>query len=343
MAPPVLEIPAPDSATGRATQAERASRADARSHPTTGHGMWMLDLGWSNPELQPTAGEHGPANVGIPGGCPVLQGTGHHSPHVQCPAHLPCACSHTQRTPTHRLTRAPACSAHAHIMCMLSLHTLTSRHALLGQTPPHARSHSPYMCSPSARAAPMHAHTSPILSSCAHTLPMHIQPFPLHTLPVHNHTPRAHSHTPYTHSPFAHTFCAHSHIPCRLSLCTRTHLLCMLTHHLCILPVHIHTHPVHTHATPIHAFPAHPNTPCACSCIPYTLYPWYTLMHLLYTLSPVHIDSQAHLSSLPHPHTAANPHGHPGGTRSHIPGAISPLLTAALPSLLPAQGIYLHY
>jgi len=69
------------------TRAERAPGDGVCSCSTTGHAMWVLDPGWSNLELKPTAGERSPANVGIPSACPAPRGTGLHSPHVQHRAH----------------------------------------------------------------------------------------------------------------------------------------------------------------------------------------------------------------------------------------------------------------
>lgn len=276
-------------------RAERASGAGARSHPATGHGMWALDPGPSSCKLQPPAGKRGPANGGIPRVCAVPQGRGLYSPHGQCPAHSPCA--------------PPP--AHSHSLLCTRTHCV---YALLAHT--HLRT-----CSPWATTPPMHTHTAPI---CA--LPLHTQ------LPVHTHA------SPYTLP--VHTPCTLTPPLYPLSFCT--HILCTLTHPLYTLPVHTYTPVVHAHTSPMHSPHAHahilrtlmqllytlslhtPPMPCARSCIPYTLSPRCTLVHPLYMLSPVHTDPHAHLSSLPHPHTAASPQGHLSGTRSHLSGAISP-------------------
>lgn len=196
--------------------------------------------------------------------CSVPQRTGVHSCHLQNPAHSLCACSHTQCTPTCTLTQTLACSAHAHIACLLFLCTLTPRHALLGQT------------------APLCMLTAPIHTFTLQTQPLHAGSCVCYTLVLCIHAPCAHSsitfthsHPPYKQSPFARTFCAHSNIPCILSPCTHTDLLCMLTHPLCIPPVHTfsaHTHPLCMFMHfPIHSHPG------ACSHTIYTHCPQCTL------------------------------------------------------------------
>lgn len=324
--------------------------------PDTGHDAGSRT---EQPQVAAYRVEHSPTDMVIPSGCPVPQGTGLHSPHVQNPSRSPAARSYTQRTPTHTLIQPPACSAQAHIVCMLSLCTLTLRHALLGQRAPPLHAHTcPYICSPSAHTAPcaclctphtlfprthapcavihtlytlslctpthhVHTHTPsiPTHTFCTHTLCTLTHP--LYTLSVHMYTPAVYAHTSHTRSPCANTPLMHAHTLPTHSPFAHTHILCTLMQSLDTLS--LCTHP-----------------PCACLCIPYTLSPCYTFTQPLHTLSPIY----AHLhtvSLLPHAHVAAKPHGHPGGSRSYLPKARSYLLTAALPSLLPAQGIYLHY
>lgn len=85
------------------------------------------------PQAAAYRGEHSPTNTGISSGCPVPQGTGSHSPHIESahPLHTHAHCSLLCRC-TH--------------VCMLSLCTST-----LDEQPHRAHSHSPCMCSLSAQ------------------------------------------------------------------------------------------------------------------------------------------------------------------------------------------------
>lgn len=292
--PPMPATSAPTSASGRAACLSRKGVWGWCSLLPC-HQTLDMDAGsrMEQPQVAAYGVEHSPTDMVIPSGCPVPQGTGLHSPHVQNPSHSPSACSYTQCTPTHTLTQPPACSAQAHIVCTLSLCTLTPRHTLLGQrAPPCMLTHAPICALPLHTQPPVRAYAPPIHSSHAHMLLVQSSiPF-THSPCAHPHITCTLTHPLYPHTPFAHTPCAHSHIPYTLSLCIRTHLLCMLIHpthippvqtpHSCtlihslrILLVHIHTHPVHTHAIPIHTFSVHAPPLCM-------------LMHSLYTLSLVH-------------------------------------------------------
>lgn len=236
--------------------AERASGAGARPHPVTRSRT-------KQPQTAACSRGKQPHQHGHPG-C-VLCAPGDRCPQLPCtePSTL-CACSHTQCTPTCTLTQPLACSAHTHVVCVLSLCTLTPRHVLLVQT------------------ATLCMLTAPIHAFPLQTQPLHACSCICYTLVLCTHAPCAHSsiifthsHTLYAHSPFAHTFCAHSNIPCKLSLCTHTHLLCMLRHPLCTASVHTffaHTPPL---CMLIH-FPTHSH-PGACSHTTYTHCPRCTL------------------------------------------------------------------